>query len=245
VRRNDPSDRLILPTNRFSSHASVSTLSRNASRVGVVVMGAAHLLDTEQGAHKPQVALRSMPSTFADANRDYELQGVETRKVYNLAVAIATPSAQPRKPSHPEQPASAAAGPTAPAKTSQAPVDDAEIEAADEQVPQNSEMRAFVLADADALSDLLMERVVGNQMLLVDAVRWLVGEESLAGELSTEEDVRIEHTKQQDLAWFYSTIFGIPVLVLTFGTWLSRRARGGSGATRGPRTPSSAQGAKA
>ncbi len=32
VRRNNPSDRIIMPTNRFSSHASVTTLSRNPTR---------------------------------------------------------------------------------------------------------------------------------------------------------------------------------------------------------------------
>jgi hypothetical protein len=89
-------------------------------------------------------------------------------------------------------------------------------------------MRAFVLADADALSDLLMERVPGNQMLLIDAVRWLVGDESLAGELESEEDVRIEQTKQQDLAWFYSLVFGVPAMVLGVGFWLSRKTRGGA-----------------
>jgi hypothetical protein len=40
--------------------------------------------------------------------------------------------------------------------------------------------------------------------------------------------VRIEHTKQQDLAWFYSTIFGIPAMVLGVGLFARRRALGGA-----------------
>ena len=62
---------------------------------------------------------------------------------------------------------------------------------------------------------------------LVDAMRWLVGEESFSGQVNNEEDVRIEHTKQQDLAWFYSTIFGVPALVLGVGLFFRRRALSG------------------
>jgi hypothetical protein len=61
--------------------------------------------------------------------------------------------------------------------------------------------------------------------LTVDAVRWLGGEESFAGEVNNEEDVRIEHTQQKDLVWFYATIFGAPALVLGLGLTYSRRSR--------------------
>jgi hypothetical protein len=88
-------------------------------------------------------------------------------------------------------------------------------------------MRAFVLADADGLSDLVMGRVVGNQILFVDGFRWLVGEESVQGLPNTEEDKRIEHTKQVDMNWFYATIFGVPGLVLGLGLFISRKSRGG------------------
>ena len=85
------------------------------------------------------------------------------------------------------------------------------------------EMRAFVIADVDAVSDLLISNVPGNQALFADAMRWLVGEESFMGQINTEEDIRIEHTKQQDLAWFYSTIFGVPAVVLGLGLFARRR----------------------
>jgi hypothetical protein len=62
-------------------------------------------------------------------------------------------------------------------------------------------------------------------MMFADAVRWLVGEESFAGAPNTEEDKRIQHTKQEDLTWFYATIFGAPGLVLAAGVVLSRRSR--------------------
>jgi hypothetical protein len=242
VRRNDASDRWILPTNRFSSHASVSTLSRAGARAGVLVVGAAHLLETEQAGVKPQVALRSMPSAFNDDDRDYKLSATEERKAYNLAVAISHPVGSPRPKSagpdenEPQQLGAAEqAEPDAEANT----VKDGDKPA--QANPADLEMRAFVLSDADVLSDLVMERVAGNQMLLVDALRWLVGEESLAGELESEEDVRIEHTKQQDLAWFYTTIFGVPALVLAGGFGFSRRARGRVPAKKPTAAPPGAQ----
>jgi hypothetical protein len=37
--------------------------------------------------------------------------------------------------------------------------------------------------------------------------------------------VRIEHSKQKDLVWFYSTIVGMPALVLGLGLVVARRSR--------------------
>ena len=42
-------------------------------------------------------------------------------------------------------------------------------------------MRAFVIGDADAVSDAAFSTNEGNILLLADAVRWLTGEESFAG----------------------------------------------------------------
>jgi hypothetical protein len=68
-----------------------------------------------------------------------------------------------------------------------------------------------------------------NRVLLLDAVRWLIGEESFAGEVSSEEDVRIEHTKEKDVYWFYSTILGAPALVLGLGLLFGRKSRSAGG----------------
>ncbi len=43
--------------------------------------------------------------------------------------------------------------------------------------------------------------------------------------MSTPEDVRIEHTKQKDLVWFYGTIFGAPAIVLGAGLLYTQRIR--------------------
>ncbi|NBD08031.1 motility-associated ABC transporter substrate-binding family protein [Corallococcus silvisoli] len=91
--------------------------------------------------------------------------------------------------------------------------------------------RAVVMADADAVGDGILGNV-GNAYLAVDTLRWLSGEEALSGVTTSEEDVPIQHTRSQDVAWFYATVFGVPVAVLAVGFFVTRR--------RGRRAPRSA-----
>jgi ABC-type uncharacterized transport system len=208
VRRNDISDRGILPTNRFSSHASVSTLSRNSARAGVVVAGAGYFNKSDTGKFQAEVTVRTFPSAFADTDGDFKQGANEPKTVYNLGVALTSAKA-----------------PGATDKSAPAAKDPKLEDVLKPDPSAAKEMRAFAFADADAFSDLLMGRVPGNQMLAFDAIRWLAGEESFAGEIESEEDVRIDPTKQKDVAWFYATIFGVPVCVLLAGVLVSRRAR--------------------
>ncbi len=213
-RRFNDSDHTLLVTNSFSSHASVSTLSRNSPRAAIVSFGAAGLDRAPGATGQIDFTVRSRPSTFSDLNRNYDYDdGAEKRSVYNMGAAISQPAKTPRaKPPEPPKPE--------PKK------DDKNKDAKkDEKKPPPDEMRAFVLGDADAFGDFVMSNVVANQVLFVDAVRWLGGEESFAGEVTTEEDVRIEHTKQKDLVWFYGSIFGAPALVLGVGLAYVRRSR--------------------
>lgn len=207
VRAND-SDRTRLQTNSFSSHASVSTLSRNSPRAAIVVFGSGSLDKPANMTGKVDFTVRSPGNTFNDANRNYKLdKDAERATIYNIAAAVTRPIAgaapEPPKP------------------------DPKDKDKAKDKKPEPKEMRAFVAADVDAFSDLVLTNVIGNQVLFVDAMRWLVGEESFSGQVNNEEDVRIEHTKQQDLAWFYSTIFGVPALVLGVGLFFRRRALSG------------------
>jgi hypothetical protein len=191
-RRHNDSDRQILATNRFSSHASVSTLSRVASRP-VFFLGAGSL-ETKSGGdagYKIDFAVRALPDTFNDENGDFSFDAkTDKRNAYALAAAVS--------------------------KTVGTPPDHAK--------KRSDEMRAFVLGDADVVSDAALGNE-GNFLLVADAVHWLVGEESFAGAMSTAEDVRIEHTKQKDLVWFYGSIFGAPALVLGGGLVYTRRLR--------------------
>ena len=206
------SDHVRLISNSFSSHASVSTLSRNAPSAAVVFFGAGSLDRAVGATAKIDFAVRAPAGTFADKNKNF-IQDKDTEKAgsYNLVAAVTKPIVGGLKP---------------------VPAPDPADKKPKEKKPETKEMRAFVSADADAFSDLVMSNVRGNQFLLVDAVRWLVGEESFAGAETSEEDVRIEHTKQQDLSWFYATIFGAPCLVLAAGVVVSRRSRRMGGAKR-------------
>ena len=85
-----------------------------------------------------------------------------------------------------------------------------------------------MLADADGLGDDVL-RNLGNLYLAADALRWLAGEEKFSGDVSSEEDVRIEHSKKEDVVLFYASSFAVPILVLGGGlttTWRRRRKSG-------------------
>ena len=198
-RRLDKSDYVQLVTNRFSSHASVSTLSRN--NAGIVLFGAGSLKKVDANDSAVTFVAHSMPGTYIDQDGNFEFGEPETRGNYELAAAITRPI-----------------GAGSPSGSSQKP---------DKNKP--AEFRAFVLGDADAASDLVLMNAPSNRVFLLDAVRWLVGEESFAGEISSEEDVRIEHTKEKDVFWFYFTILGAPALVMGLGLMVARRNRSAGG----------------
>lgn len=84
--------------------------------------------------------------------------------------------------------------------------------------------RAVVLADGDLVSDQLV-RFPGNILVFSDILQWLVGEEQIIGDVSTEEDVRIEHTSEQDKKWFYGASFIPPMIPMAIGVWLALRRR--------------------
>ena len=88
-------------------------------------------------------------------------------------------------------------------------------------------MRALVFGDAEMFTDRVLARLALNAALAADGVRWLGREEALSGEVVSEEDVPITHTRQEDVAWFYGIIFGGPALVLLggSGTALPQQAR--------------------
>ena len=84
--------------------------------------------------------------------------------------------------------------------------------------------RMFVVADSDFISDAVI-RVGGNGLLALDTVRWLIGDEAFTGQTNTETDVPITHTRKQDVAWFYSSIFLMPAVVVGLGLIVTRKRR--------------------
>lgn len=191
-RTRNASDKANLITNRFSSHASVSTLSRVSARAVVLMPISGSLEKKGQSDAKIDFVLRSPAGAFADKNGNFELDGDEKKNTFNLGAAISLPLGEGVNK---------------------------------DKVKGPAETRMIVFSDADCLSDLALGFAETNQILLVDTVRWLGGDESFSGEISTPEDVRIQHTKQKDVFWFYGTIIGAPALLLGVGILMTRRTR--------------------
>jgi hypothetical protein len=102
--------------------------------------------------------------------------------------------------------------------------------------------RAVVVGGSTLFSDLVMGNR-GNRMLAEDMAKWLVGAEALSGTTESEEDIKIEHTKEGQATWFYLTVLGVPLLIMVLGAVRIRMRRVGQ--TRGggrPVTPDEAAG---
>ncbi len=90
---------------------------------------------------------------------------------------------------------------------------------------EGSAWRAVVLGDVTMFSDPMLGSVAGNDQLVDDTFKWLVGDEDIAGETTNEEDVKIRHTREQDVAWFYGLTFMPPVFVMLLGGAIIRMRR--------------------
>ncbi|MCA9490216.1 MAG: Gldg family protein [Myxococcales bacterium] len=81
-------DRYFLATNKYGSHASVKTLSRNSQVAHMVFPGAVDLKKAEGVGAKVTTLIRTMPMAWKDADGDYERGPDESQNVYDLAVAV-------------------------------------------------------------------------------------------------------------------------------------------------------------
>jgi hypothetical protein len=187
-----PSDRRFAITTQFSAHASTTALSRSVDK-GLVVIESGAIEDapfTTKGEQpKKTVTIRSMDSSFLDLNDNFSFDSAnEKRQKWNLGVAIEGPKMK---------------GPDGKDKDG---------------------FRALVFSDADLFADVMVQNSMGRAAvvmvsgpLLDDSVKWLGGEEVFAGEVVSEDDKPIKHTKNQDAVWFAATIVGAPALVLALG----------------------------
>lgn len=194
------SDRYNLFTNRTSSHPSVNTLSRNSNRLAAVLLKPGYLEKTSgnKGNARVVMTLRSMPMTWPDESRELKVRPKEKdKKTFDLGAAVSLAV---------EEEVSG------------------ETEGAKGEKAGKQEMRMLVLADADALSDKVLGNL-GNYYLFDDGLKWLFQEESLLGSVGAEEDVRIIHTKEEDVVWYYTTIFAVPLVILGVGIFYNRFRR--------------------
>ena len=141
--------------------------------------------------------MRSLQDNFADLNGNLELDKETEKKEVRPIAMVATGPA-----------------PQAPALSDE---EDAESE-------EDPEFRAVIVADSTLFSDLALSSQ-GNQVFVSDALNWLLGDEALAGTTESEEDVKIEHTKEDQTLWFYGTSLGVPIIVLLLGLLRVRRRK--------------------
>lgn len=84
------SDRRLLVTNRFGSHATVSDLSRAASRIGLVLEGASALEGVTGAPARSSVLVRPMTGSWLERDGDFERDREgETDRIEALAMASA------------------------------------------------------------------------------------------------------------------------------------------------------------
>ena len=83
--------------------------------------------------------------------------------------------------------------------------------------------RVFSCADATVISDMLMQNP-GNRLFFADGLRWLMDEKH-GGADSSEKDIKIMHSRNEDLVLFYSTILCMPLLILFAGFLATGRRR--------------------
>ena len=186
--RGGLSDRQLIVTDRFSSHAAVTTASRAGAGAGILLMGSGHLtsIDEIEGVRRSFI-VHSLPSTFADLNGDFQFdETTESRRSHQLAVAIEGVAGE-----------------------------------------ESGNLRALVFSDAEMFTDGVLGSLVSNVTMAADGIRWLGREEAFSGEMISEEDVPIIHTRSEDVVWFYALIIGMPALVLLVGLVIlgSRRSQ--------------------
>ncbi|MSP25483.1 MAG: hypothetical protein EXR75_10030 [Myxococcales bacterium] len=86
-----PGDKKVLASNSFSSHASVSTLSKEQSRGAYVVMSGAAALEKLKDLDKSYAVdfgVKSPRGSFLDTNADLSPGGDEKKAVFNLFAAV-------------------------------------------------------------------------------------------------------------------------------------------------------------
>lgn len=85
-----PLDRLNVATNKFSTHESVTTLSRDSRTIYIVSPGAVEMTLDEDAAEegvRSTITVRTMDSTWSDTNRNLNFDADEKRQDWPLAIA--------------------------------------------------------------------------------------------------------------------------------------------------------------
>jgi hypothetical protein len=197
--RGSPTDRRFVMTTQFTSHATTTAVSRGGPFITIEPGALEDVPFSTQGeAPKKTITIRSMDTSWLDYNTNFTFDATGPKPEKRQKWNLGA----------------AVEGP---------------------KVGGKDGFRALVYSDADLFADVLAPGAMGRAQvrllsgnLLVDSIRWLGGEEVFAGEIVSEDDKPIQHTKNQDAVWFTLTTVGAPLLVLTLGlvgTWARRRRR--------------------
>jgi hypothetical protein len=192
VGRHNASDHAVVYSNQYTSHPTVTTLSRNQREVATVFYRGGALAKTEQPVMpKPLITfpLRSTGVFFRDLNGSFNMDPGEAQEALQLMAAVVA------------------------------------------RGENGKEARAVVIPDGDFMTDKVASNK-GNYLLFVDSLAWLIGNEEISGEVSSEEDLPIEHSRDADKLWFYLTSFAVPVPIALLGYVVTRRRRERGGVTR-------------
>lgn len=194
-----PADVAFVFSNSFTSHESVSTLARHDDRLAVIFFQSGFLTVSGQaGAWKAQETLRALPDTFLDANRNFTFDTGEERKSYSMTAVAVREAPEP------------VADPAAPKP--------------DASADTRLDGRVFVAANGALISDALM-RNPGNLLFAAETLKWVTGDTAARGETQSEEDIKVLHTRKEDMIWFYGSVLAVPLLVLAAGWYATRRRR--------------------
>ena len=173
--------------------------------------------------------VHSDAATWNDVNGNFAQDTGETRRSWELAAAVTRPAvAAASSPADDQQKDKDKLSDKS--KLSESDKDklsdkDKDKDKKADKKDRVEEGRALVVADSDVLGDALI-RSYGNPAFVIDGMKWLLGEEAITGEVSSEVDVPIAHTRKEDVWWFYSSTFLVPGLVLGVGALATRRRRG-------------------
>ncbi len=210
-------DRYNLVTNKFSSHPATNNNSKYSRELPVAMPTVGSLERAEHPAHKNRITflVRSLPNTWADKDGDAQRSKDEALKVFQLAAAVSRKISSPKPKGKKESTKSESK-----AKDKKG-ADRKESDSTGKQdkkqsVETKEEMRVAVFADADIFSDDFI-KFRGNGYLLLDVFQWLLDERRVASNTSSEEDVKVKHTHDEDVWWFYSTVFAVPLFILALG----------------------------
>lgn len=179
-----PADVRNLVSIKYSTHASVSNLSKSSKALPSYFLGAGTLKKGTDS--KATATVRSMEKTFDDRNQNFKFdKDTETEQIWDIGLALSTPV-------------------------------------------EEKESRVLVMADTTWLSDVVLVQSKGNQLLLNDALMWLLNDSSSAGEISDEQDVKVIHTKEDQGIIFFGTILLLPIGIFILGSvYVRNRQRKG------------------